>query len=151
MIPALGIICDVVATLAGVRQANRGLIYAGIGAFAVLSVGAWAQPYFYPKAQDELVFAGMAVLIVLPGPDAARRLGHHPALGQARAQEPARPWAWSPACCCCSPPSPAPLYVITPLELREHRRPTAPAMYALVIGGGPHRRPSPGSCTGRPR
>ena len=66
MIPGLGIICDVVATLAGVRQAHRGLIYVGIGAFAVLSVGAWTQPYFYPKVQDELVYAGMAVLIVLP-------------------------------------------------------------------------------------
>jgi cytochrome c oxidase subunit 1 len=66
MIPGLAIICDVVATLAGVRQAHRGLIYVGIGAFAVLSVGAWTQPYFYPNVQDELVYAGMAVLIVLP-------------------------------------------------------------------------------------
>ena len=66
MIPGLGIICDVVATLAGVRQSHRGFIYVGIGAFAILSVGAWTQPYFYSKVQDELVYAGMAVLIVLP-------------------------------------------------------------------------------------
>jgi heme/copper-type cytochrome/quinol oxidase subunit 1 len=66
MIPGLGIISDIVATLAGVRQSNRGLLYVGIGGFAILSVGAWAQPIFYPKVQDDAVFAAMALLIVLP-------------------------------------------------------------------------------------
>lgn len=66
VIPGLGIISDIVATLAGVRQANRGLIYVGIGGFAILSVGAWAQPYFYAQVQDEAVYAAMALLIVLP-------------------------------------------------------------------------------------
>lgn len=65
-VPVLGIVSDVVATLSGVRQRNRGMVYAGIGAFAVLSVGAWAQPVFYPAAHDEVVFAAMSVLIVLP-------------------------------------------------------------------------------------
>ncbi len=66
VIPGLGIISDVVATLTGARQANRGFLLLGIGSFAVLSVGAWAQPYFYPKVHDEAVWAAMSLLIVLP-------------------------------------------------------------------------------------
>ena len=64
MIPGLGIISDVVATLTGVRQRQRGMLLAGIGAFGVLSVGAFAQRYFYPQVQDQAVFAAMSVLIV---------------------------------------------------------------------------------------
>jgi heme/copper-type cytochrome/quinol oxidase subunit 1 len=65
MIPGLGIIADVVSTLCGVRQANRGVVLTLIGAFAALSVGAWAQPYFYPEAQDQALYAGMAGAILL--------------------------------------------------------------------------------------
>ncbi|HEY6530707.1 MAG TPA: cbb3-type cytochrome c oxidase subunit I [Acidimicrobiales bacterium] len=65
-IPGLGLVCDVLATLAGVRQAQRNLLLGFIGAFGVLSIGAWVQPYFYGDAQDELVFAAMAILILLP-------------------------------------------------------------------------------------
>jgi cytochrome c oxidase subunit I+III len=65
-IPGLGLVCDVLATLTGVRQSHRNMLLAFIGAFGILSVGAWAQPYFFPGADDELVFAAMAVLIALP-------------------------------------------------------------------------------------
>jgi heme/copper-type cytochrome/quinol oxidase subunit 1 len=66
VIPGLGILTDVVTTLAGVRQANRGFVLVGIGAFGVLSFGAYAQPYFYPDVADQAVWAGMSLLIVLP-------------------------------------------------------------------------------------
>ncbi len=65
MIPGLGIISDVVATLVGVRQPNRGVLLTAIGAFGVLSIGSFAQPYFYPDAPDELLFAAMSVLILV--------------------------------------------------------------------------------------
>lgn len=65
-IPGLGLVCDVLATLSGVRLPRRGMLLALIGAFGVLSVGSWVQPDFFPGAQDDLVFAAFAVLIVIP-------------------------------------------------------------------------------------
>jgi heme/copper-type cytochrome/quinol oxidase subunit 1 len=65
VIPGIGLAFDAIATLAGVRIAQRNVLLVLIGAFGVLSVGAWVQPYFFPGAQDELVFAGQAVLIAL--------------------------------------------------------------------------------------
>ena len=64
--PILGIACDIVVTLTGNRQQNRGVLLGAIGAFAALGFGAWAQPYFYPTVSDDLLFAVVAVAIVLP-------------------------------------------------------------------------------------
>ena len=66
LVPVLGLVADVIATIAGVRQPSRNLLLFGIGAFGVLSVGAYAQRAFYPEVQNEAVWAGMALLIVLP-------------------------------------------------------------------------------------
>lgn len=64
--PVLGLVTDVVATFSGVRQRNRGVMLGAIGAFGVLSFGAFAQPYFYPRVTDEAMWAIMSLLIVLP-------------------------------------------------------------------------------------
>lgn len=66
LIPVLGLVADVIATIAGVRQPNRNVLLVGIGAFGVLSIGAWAQTAFYPEARNEPLWAGMVLLIVLP-------------------------------------------------------------------------------------
>lgn len=66
VIPGLGIVTDILTTLTGRRQAHRGFVLFGIGAFGVLSYGAFAQPYFYEKVQDQAVWAGFSILIVLP-------------------------------------------------------------------------------------
>ena len=66
IVPALGIVTDLFTTLGGSRQANRGFVLFGIGAFAALGFGAFAQPYFYPDVADHAVWAGFSLLIVLP-------------------------------------------------------------------------------------
>ncbi len=65
-IPVFGIAADVIATFSGRRQPNRGAMLVAIGAFGALSVGAYAQPYFFPEVRDQIVWAGMGVLIILP-------------------------------------------------------------------------------------
>ena len=131
MIPGLGVIADIVATLAGARQANRGVMYGAIGAFGVLRVGSWAQTYFYPKAQDELVFAAMSLLIVLP---VLALLG-----GLASTIRAGRPSTRSPFLLAVVSTLllllaviTGFLYVITPLELRETSVYSA-GQFALVI------------------
>ncbi|CAB4611043.1 unannotated protein [freshwater metagenome] len=66
LIPGLGIVADVVATLTGARLGQRNLLLAAIGAFGVLSVGAWAQPVIYPSFSDDLVWQAMGLLVLLP-------------------------------------------------------------------------------------
>lgn len=65
-IPVLGVISDVLATLCGARQRHRGLMMASIGAFGILSFGAFAQPAFNPQVWNQALFVAMSVLIVLP-------------------------------------------------------------------------------------
>ena len=65
-IPVFGIAADIIATLSGRRQPNRGAMLVAIGAFGALSVGAYAQPYFFPEVRDQIVWAAMGVLIILP-------------------------------------------------------------------------------------
>jgi heme/copper-type cytochrome/quinol oxidase subunit 1 len=65
-IPVLGVVGDVVATAAGVRQQRRGLMFVGIGAFGVLSFGAWAQSFFDDEVATNWLFIGMGVAILLP-------------------------------------------------------------------------------------
>jgi cytochrome c oxidase subunit I+III len=131
MIPGLGIISDIVATLAGVRQANRGLVYVGIGGFAVLSVGAWAQPYFYTKVQDDAVYAGMALLIVLPVLLLLAAWGTSVRSGKMSAKSPLALALASGVLLLLAVVAGA-LYVITPLKLRETAVYSA-GQYALVV------------------
>jgi heme/copper-type cytochrome/quinol oxidase subunit 1 len=65
-IPVFGIAADVIATLSGRRQPNRGAMLVAIAAFGALGVGAYAQPYFFPEVHDQIVWAGMGVLIIVP-------------------------------------------------------------------------------------
>lgn len=66
VVPGLGIVADVVATLTGARLGQRNLLLVAIGAFGVLSVGAWAQPVMYPQFADDVVWQAMGLLMVLP-------------------------------------------------------------------------------------
>lgn len=66
VVPGLGIVADVVATFTGARLARRGLLLTGVGAFAVLGVGAWAQPMLFPEVSDELVWQAVSLLQILP-------------------------------------------------------------------------------------
>jgi heme/copper-type cytochrome/quinol oxidase subunit 1 len=65
-IPALGIANDVVATLSGARQKHRSAMMATIGAFGILTFGAYAQPAFYPNVYNEALFIAMSVVVILP-------------------------------------------------------------------------------------
>lgn len=65
VIPVLGIVGDIVPVAAGTRQRRYGLQQAAIGAFGVLSFGAFAQPYFSPDVADQAVFVVMSILIAL--------------------------------------------------------------------------------------
>lgn len=84
-IPLFGLAADVIATLSGRRQPNRGAMLVAIAAFGALGVGAYAQPYFFPEVRDQIVWAAMGVLIILPvlamlGGWAALLKGGRPAL-----------------------------------------------------------------------
>ena len=131
MIPGLGIISDIVATLAGVRQANRGLLYVGIGGFAILSVGAWAQPYLYPSVQDDAVYAGMALLIVLPVLLLLAAWATTLRSGKVSAKSPLALALASGVLLLLAVVAGA-LYVITPLQLRETVA-YSTGQYALVV------------------
>jgi heme/copper-type cytochrome/quinol oxidase subunit 1 len=65
-IPVLGVIADVIPTFSGTRTTFRGGIMAAIGAFGVLSFGAWAAPVVNPDVTTEAVFVIVSVLIVVP-------------------------------------------------------------------------------------
>jgi heme/copper-type cytochrome/quinol oxidase subunit 1 len=66
VIPALGIVNDVVATLSGARQKHRSAMMATIGAFGILTFGAYAQPAYYPNVYNEALFITMSILVILP-------------------------------------------------------------------------------------
>lgn len=66
LVPGLGIVADVVATFTGARLAQRNLFLVAIGAFGILGVGAFAQPFFYKDVQSDPWWAVMSLVIVLP-------------------------------------------------------------------------------------
>jgi len=66
VVPGLGIVADAVATLTGARLDKRGVFLTAIGAFAVLGVGAWAQPVFFDGVTDNIVWQAVSLLPVLP-------------------------------------------------------------------------------------
>jgi heme/copper-type cytochrome/quinol oxidase subunit 1 len=65
-IPVVGIVGDVIATMSGARQQNRGVMVAGIAAFGIFSFGAWAQGFFNEEVASEWLFIGMGFAILLP-------------------------------------------------------------------------------------
>jgi heme/copper-type cytochrome/quinol oxidase subunit 1 len=65
-IPVLGIVGDVLATMTGTRQRNRGVMLGAIGAFGILSFGAWAQPFFNDEVTTQWLYVGMGFAILLP-------------------------------------------------------------------------------------
>jgi heme/copper-type cytochrome/quinol oxidase subunit 1 len=65
-IPVLGIVSDVVATMAGVRVRNRGFVIGGIAAFGILAFGAYAQPFFHPEVWTEWLYVGQSIVVLLP-------------------------------------------------------------------------------------
>jgi len=66
LLPAFGILADVIATMSGRRLPQRNLFLGAVGAFGVLSVGVYAQRVLYPEYADQAVWVGMSILIVLP-------------------------------------------------------------------------------------
>ena len=65
-IPVLGVVGDVVATMFGVRQKNRGVMLAALAAFGILSFGAWAQGFFNEEVATQWLYIGMGFAILLP-------------------------------------------------------------------------------------
>ena len=62
-IPVLGIAGDVLPAMTGRRLKHYGVFQGLIGAFAVLSFGAWAQ---LPSSVNTVVWAGFALAVALP-------------------------------------------------------------------------------------
>lgn len=65
-IPVVGIVSDIVATMSGVRTKNRGFMLVGMGAFGILTFGAYVQPFFAPDVWTEWLFVGQSVVLILP-------------------------------------------------------------------------------------
>lgn len=66
LVPGLGIVADVVATLTGARLAHRNVLLVAVGAFGVLSVGAWAQPAIYPSFDEDFLWQAMGIVMLVP-------------------------------------------------------------------------------------
>jgi cytochrome c oxidase subunit 1 len=65
-IPVVGIVTDVIATMSGARMKNRGFMLVGIGAFGILTFGAYVQPFFNPDVWTQWLFVGQSVVLILP-------------------------------------------------------------------------------------
>jgi len=65
-IPVLGVIGDLVTTMAGTRQRRRGLVLVGTGLLGVLSFGVYAQPFFNEQVREQALYVGTGVLVLLP-------------------------------------------------------------------------------------
>ncbi|MEQ8842767.1 MAG: cbb3-type cytochrome c oxidase subunit I [Acidimicrobiales bacterium] len=71
-IPVLGVLGSIVPVTAGVRAGRHGLSMGLIGFFGLLSVGAWAQPYFQPTSDavvrydEKFVYIAFGIAAILP-------------------------------------------------------------------------------------
>lgn len=65
VIPALGILYDVLPTATKVRQNQRGIVMAGIALFGLLSFGAYVQPGG-SDVQTQFLYLAMAFALLLP-------------------------------------------------------------------------------------
>ena len=66
VVPALGIVADVVATLARVRQRQRGVLFAAIGLAGVLGVGVDIQQALNPDVRHQFLFLAASIAFMLP-------------------------------------------------------------------------------------
>lgn len=74
-IPVLGIVADIVPVMARRRQARHGVVLGAIGAFGVLTFGAYAQPVFNPKLVEQATYVVASVAILLPALGVFANLG----------------------------------------------------------------------------
>ena len=65
-IPVLGIVGEIIPVAAGRRQRLYGLQQTAIGAFGLLTFGAWAQSYFNGEVSQQALFVIMSLLLVIP-------------------------------------------------------------------------------------
>jgi heme/copper-type cytochrome/quinol oxidase subunit 1 len=65
-IPALGIVGDAIAMFARGRQPLRGALLFSIGLFGALSLGAYAQPVFFPGVYLQWVFVSQSAALFVP-------------------------------------------------------------------------------------
>ena len=65
-IPVLGIVAEIVPVAAGRRQRLYGVLQTAIGAFGLLTFGAWAQSYFNGEVSQQALFVIMSLLLVVP-------------------------------------------------------------------------------------
>jgi cytochrome c oxidase subunit 1 len=117
-VPALGIIADVTVTMAGVRQRMRGLLLGAIGAMAILSFGAYAQPFFNEEAWTEALYVGVGVLVFLPVLLAVSGIAATARAGKARITGATTGVAFTALLLVLAGLGSA-LYVISPLRLQE--------------------------------
>lgn len=134
LVPALGIISDIVATMSGRRQANRGVVMAAIGAFAILGFGAFAQDYFDANVWQQAIYVGMGVLIVLPTAMLLAAWGTTLAKGKLSTTSPVLSAVFAAVTLALAALASA-LYVIKPLRL--HNTPAFQyGLIVLVVGTG---------------
>lgn len=65
-LPVLGIVGDAVPVAARLRQGRHGVVLGAIGAFGVLTFGAYAQTAFNPDLVHQALFVVGSVVLVLP-------------------------------------------------------------------------------------
>lgn len=65
-IAVLGVVGDVIPTMAGRRQVSRNVMLGAVGAFAALSIGSWAQLVAIGDVRTEPLFVIVSFAIVLP-------------------------------------------------------------------------------------
>lgn len=65
-IPVLGIVGEIIPVSARKSQRFYGTQQVAIGAFGVLAFGAWAQPAFNPQVSEQVLFAAVGVLLIVP-------------------------------------------------------------------------------------
>lgn len=66
VVPVLGIVGDIVATLTRARQAMRGVLFGGIGLAVLLGVGVDMQQSTNPDVRNQFLFIAASVAFVLP-------------------------------------------------------------------------------------
>jgi cytochrome c oxidase subunit 1 len=65
-IPVLGVVGDIIPVMARRRQDRHPVMIGAIGAFGVLTFGAYAQTVFNPKLVEEATFVAGSVALVVP-------------------------------------------------------------------------------------
>ena len=66
VVPALGIVADIVATAVRARQTMRGVLFVGIGLAAILGVGVDIQASVNPQIRNQFLFIAASIGFALP-------------------------------------------------------------------------------------